>query len=659
MLASPPMRASAQVRDAIDRSALRRTAVPGVPAALVTAAAFFGGGSGDERLVPIGGAAVVAAAAAVAAAALGRLAAPRLDAAAAAAAALLAGLAAWSGLSVWWSAQPDRSWAYLNRGIVYVAFLVLGLFLGAAVRSPPRFAAVGAALLSLVLLWALAGEVVPALGPEEDRVARLRSPIGYWNGVALFAVFALAVGLWVSASRAHARWARALGAVMLFLALVVLALTTSRGGIVVAVLVVGTWLALARDRLDGAVAVGAAGIAALAVATWALNESALTEPAQPSGDRVAAGALLGLFVVAGSALVGGAAWWLAGRRPTPRAESLARRAAVGLAALALVAGAAAVATRGGDWWDEFANPADVQVPTGSERLGNVSSNNRWRWWNEAWQGFEEAPLAGTGAGSFAYTHLRLRKSDQFVVAPHNVALQFLSETGLIGFLLFTGAAAAAAVAVARTVGAFDGAAREAAVALSLVPLAFLLHSLVDYHWDFVALAAPALAVLGYLLVAARDPDVTPPRRPLLAASAVLLAAGALVSLAAPWLAERRVAAAYDAVSTDPARAAAEASDAHDLNSLSVEPLFAWAAAEEARGHLREALGRYEQATRLQPKNAETWRTLATFELEVMRNPDRALAHFDCMYALDPLGPALDLLDEARERARDPSTSCPR
>jgi tetratricopeptide (TPR) repeat protein len=322
-------------------------------------------------------------------------------------------------------------------------------------------------------------------------------------------------------------------------------------------------------------------------------------------------------------------------------------------------GAAVLVLRGGEWWDEFANPADVQVPTSPERLQTFSSNNRWLWWTEAWRGFEEEPIAGTGAGSFAYTHLRLRKSDQFVVEPHNVALQFLSETGLIGFLLFAGAAAASAVAVARTLHVLRGANREAVVALALVPLAFLLHSLLDYHWDFVALAAPSFVVLGYLLAAAREPERTPPRRPLIAISAVALAAGALVSLGSPWLAERRVSEAYDLLLADPGRAAAKASDAHDLNALSVEPLFAWAAAEEARGDLREALGRYEQAARLQPKNADAWRTLATFELEVLRNPDRALAHFDCMYALDPLGPALDLLDEARERAKDPSTSCPR
>src|SRR5687768_8117255 len=45
-------------------------------------------------------------------------------------AASLLGLAAWSGASVAWSVTPDRSWDELNRGLVYVAFAVLGVAAG-------------------------------------------------------------------------------------------------------------------------------------------------------------------------------------------------------------------------------------------------------------------------------------------------------------------------------------------------------------------------------------------------------------------------------------------------------------------------------------------------------------------------------------------------
>jgi hypothetical protein len=36
--------------------------------------------------------------------------------------------ALWSAASVVWSIEPDRSWAYFNRGLAYLAFALLGIF---------------------------------------------------------------------------------------------------------------------------------------------------------------------------------------------------------------------------------------------------------------------------------------------------------------------------------------------------------------------------------------------------------------------------------------------------------------------------------------------------------------------------------------------------
>ena len=49
-----------------------------------------------------------------------------------------------------------------------------------------------AALLGAVLVWALLGKAIPALGPDDaGRVARLKGSIGYWNALALLADAAL------------------------------------------------------------------------------------------------------------------------------------------------------------------------------------------------------------------------------------------------------------------------------------------------------------------------------------------------------------------------------------------------------------------------------------------------------------------------------------
>ena len=75
------------------------------------------------------------------------------------------------------------------------------------------------------------------------------------------------------------------------------------------------------------------------------------------------------------------------------------------------------------------------------------------WWKQAWDGWEERPVVGTGAGSFALTNLRYRTTflDQ-ATEPHNVPLQFLSETGVVGLALL--ATAFASLIVAGLI--FDG-----------------------------------------------------------------------------------------------------------------------------------------------------------------------------------------------------------
>jgi len=166
--------------------------------------------------------------------------------------------------------------------------------------------------------------------------------------------------------------------------------------------------------------------------------------------------------------------------------------------------------------------------------------------------------------------------------------------------------------------------------------------LIDYDWDFVALTGPTLLLLGILLAAGRATRRRF-RAPVWAAGAVLFAAAAVFSLTAPWLAARDVADAYAALDRDEIGTALdEAKSARALNPLAIEPLFATAAAEEARGDDRAALERYVQAVDLQPENWRTWYEFGRFELSTGRRA-RGLRHLRRARELDPLGPANDLL----------------
>src|SRR5579884_1134718 len=100
MLASPPVRAAGE-------------RVEGIAAALACLGALFLGGSfALGPLVWIG--AIVFLAASLG---LWRAAAP--GAAGAAYVGCLAGLAVWCGVSIAWSASPDRSWIVTNRSLLY------------------------------------------------------------------------------------------------------------------------------------------------------------------------------------------------------------------------------------------------------------------------------------------------------------------------------------------------------------------------------------------------------------------------------------------------------------------------------------------------------------------------------------------------------------
>ena len=89
--------------------------------------------------------------------------------------------------------------------------------------------------------------------------------------------------------------------------------------------------------------------------------------------------------------------------------------------------------------------------------------------------------------------------------------------------------------------------------------------------------------------------------------------------------------------------------AHDRNPLSPEPLWELGYIEQQRGRLANAEEALEEAVRVQPANAETWRRLGRFQLSTLNQPADALASFRAAYFLDPRNPAStsDFLEASR------------
>ena len=604
---------------------------------LLAASLLFGGGSSLGPVAWIGAGAVLAAAGACGAALWGLLPAPALGREGLAFAGLAGGFVAWNGVTILWSAAPDRSWDYFNRGLVYLAFGVVGAFVGSAV-APRIVVWLLGGLIGATGLWALAGKALPALYGDYGRLARLRSPVGYWNALALVVVFGLPLALWAATRPRHSRLVKAGAVVILYSLLIALVLTYSRGGILAALVALGLWFALTRERFESLAALVTAGVAAIPVLALALALPGIALDGQSHSVRAHDGAWFALAFVLGAGLAFAAAYF-ARKQPSPERQRLLLRIAAGAAVALLLVGAGVIASRG--------NPLKSQeVVQGPSRLSEGSLNNRWGWWKEAWHAFEGQPLGGTGAGSFELVQRKLRTSNVSVREVHSLPLQFASETGIVGLLLAAGAAGAALLGGWRALRRLDGDDRAAAAALAVALPTFLVHGALDYDWEFVALCGPLFFVTGSLLSAGRA--AVPVRRPVWALVLVLVAWAALYSIAAPRLAAARVNDAYAEIDRGAVeKAVSAAKSAHSLNPLSIEPLEAWASAEESLNHIGKARKLYVQAVELQPLNWAAWYELGRFDQEVIGDNAAATKELKRAIELDPYGcPARRALGQA-------------
>jgi hypothetical protein len=525
------------------------------PLLLIGLALFFGGGPGDGSVFWLGAGAIAALAVLLLAVGIPRGWVAVLP---------LAALAVWCAVSIGWSGLPDRSWDYANRTILYALFAALGLWAAARTRA---FANGLAALLGAVIVWSLLGKVFPSFydygGPD---VTRLRGPIGLWNQLALATDYALALAL---ALRGRA------GALLAYSALVALLLTYSRGGILTAALVCVAWFCFSDERLESAVTLFAAVLPAGVVGGIAFALPGVTTDAQTLHVRWRDGLVFGALLVGGAVVV-----LVLERLRRPGDTRVLRRAAIAFGVLVVAGAVVSVAVNG---------IGSGAVGNSSGRIGSTSSNFRFTWWSQAWHGFTDHVLNGTGAGSFHLLNLRYRTTYlDYTIEPHNLPVQILAELGLVGLVLLV----LACVFLLRWSVHRSG--RELALAL-LLP-AFLVHSLVDVDWDFAAVAAPAFVAAGAL--------VGGPAERRLRGFSLLPALGvALVvlgSLTSPWLARRWV---DDAANASPARATTLANRAHALDPFLLEPYWAKA---DAAATKRAAYRQYVLAVERQPKNPLPW-----------------------------------------------------
>jgi O-antigen ligase len=440
--------------------------------------------------------------------------------------ALLAGFAAWNGVTLLWTVAPDATWVEHNRTLTYALAVAVAMAIAASLPRAAQYLGIGWLIVAaLAALYALGGKVAPGVHVDDlvhlDHTvifSRLRAPLGYWNALALVCALGSGVAIRLGVEAGRRLWVRLAGVSALFLLMLVGAMTYSRGGVIAFVVVVATLVALGPDRLRSLAVVALAGVAAAAPLAVAFTRRALTHDFVGRGQRehdgvllagVVALALAGLLVIAWQlVLIERRSTWSAAR------SRLAWRVLAGLGIAAGVAGVVALSLSARGFGGSISHQADSFTSlrkdpiTDPSRLLTTNSGNRWVWWREAVGAWWDRPLHGWGAGSFPVTHLLYRKPPPLPVRqPHSVPLQFLAEDGLVGAALGVaalGALLAAALARLRRLPA--GGERSMAVALLAGGLGWLVHSLYDWDWDIPGVTLPALCFLGVALAIAPGPQ---------------------------------------------------------------------------------------------------------------------------------------------------------
>jgi Flp pilus assembly protein TadD len=412
---------------------------------------------------------------------------------------VFAAFAVWAGLSVLWSFGPDLTWVSFNLTGFYLAVVaVLGLTSARALQL--WTVAYGyLAVATAVGVYAFLGKGLPAVVTHAHTYARLGSPVGYWNVLALMMVLGLLVALAIAGDRgtgAALRTAAAAAAVPMGFTFF---FTLSRGGWLALIVALVLYFAFTTTRLASLFTLAAV-VAPVALVLWRLRGlgTLFTETTDDALRTSQGGVLLrwaiaALLVTAGLQLAvallhRGVRW--------PRWSAIAAGAVV----LAVVVGVAVggpgryVQTHGGASWVKdklHALLSDSSADGGGNDAGRliiVSNNGRVELWREAARQSRYHRLAGTGAGTFPFTHYRFRTNGGVVKHAHSQWFNVLSELGVVGLVLFV---AAVVLFVAAAVGNPFSRRRDPLhpllVALQAGVIAFFVHISWDWDWDMAAI----------------------------------------------------------------------------------------------------------------------------------------------------------------------------
>jgi hypothetical protein len=542
-----------------------------------------------------------------------------------------AALAVLAFVSLKWSPLPTLARDEGLLTLAYAGALALPLLVLHNARSR-IFATASIAASSGLLAVAVAIALIASDDPESlYRFERLNIPVSYPNATAAVFLIGFWPALLLGASRGIPRPARALALAAATASVSGWLLTQSKGGALSLGVSAALILAVVPGRMR--LLVPTAVVAGLAAAGF----SRLTGPYRIANDAVAipaAGRAL-LVLTAIGFVVGLAYAFLDGWLTTTR--RVERAAGVGVAVVALVAAAVALAAVGRpdraveDAWQAFT--AGTERPnTSSTHLLSLGSN-RYDMWRVAIAESPEHPVLGVGARGFGPLYLQEGRTGETPARAHSLLLEVLVEQGGVGLLLLLVGVGAPLLLIARQ-------ARQrsvSAVAALGGCCGWLAHASVDWIWTFAAAGIPFFLLLGIGASGVGRPALA--RWVALPATGITALAAALV-LAPPWISGRLVERAL----IDQSDAKRDLDRARQLDPIAVRPLLAEA---QLAPSAVAALPPLAEAAKLEPRSVSVRYLYGMTLLEAGR-PARALRELAAAKALAPREP---IVSSALRRAR--------
>ncbi len=498
---------------------------------------------------------------------------------AAAPAVALIGLGVWAAVSAGWGGVPDAGWTTLDQLLIAAAALALGAMLS---TTSQRAHVVQSAVLVGITLHGV--ELLARLGFSENPQAYFHGRVlyglaGYQNAQAAILAIGIPPALAV-ASRDH-RLLRASGAAAAVLLSAGVLLTESRGGLLalgVGVLIQIVWSR--RARLTATAFLMLAGMAVLAVPLRHVDAALFAGNAEHA---------IRVYVVLAFATAATAGILAQLRLPMPSRRVLAATTAIAICGVATLA-SVTVGPRLAPAWSQLTSDAPPDAAPGSTRLVSLSFNGRLEAWHVAAGAIAEHPVLGNGPASFALRWTEKRTlASLYIIQPHSLELEILSELGIVGLAWF----------LAFVILAYRGAARSArgvgGVAVGVLSIV-LIQASYDWTWSFPGLVVPALILVGAACGGGR-------RLGGVSAAAVvctaLLVSGA--AIAAPYLASRQIAVAQALEKTNPTAAWSHAATAVKLDPWAEEARSTQASIAESLGKFSLAAQKYHDAAAFAPQ----------------------------------------------------------